>query len=222
MQHLGNHLVIKGIEPPDRKYWGRILDRHRINVRHASNELNWQLENNRSEGLQLKQQLVQLFEAEDLRTYRLCFAIKTHLKSGLFGSVIIRKIIEKPEPLVYEILHTRDFNPNTKEFIVYKTDVAPINLAAELIVLCNFYYSINHEEEFLPIAEITTNEAPQNQETCFVYQCKNCLTVYNEVWGDALNDIAPGTDFNSLTNYCCPTCEAPKQDFIRLEKPVSV
>ncbi|RYE03629.1 MAG: rubredoxin, partial [Sphingobacteriaceae bacterium] len=32
-------LVIKGIEPANRRYWGRILDMYRINVRHASNEM---------------------------------------------------------------------------------------------------------------------------------------------------------------------------------------
>src|SRR5690606_23322836 len=37
-------LIIKDIRQQDRKGWDIILDRHRINLRHASNELNWQIE----------------------------------------------------------------------------------------------------------------------------------------------------------------------------------
>ncbi|HJP62404.1 MAG TPA: hypothetical protein VJ844_03135, partial [Mucilaginibacter sp.] len=37
-------IIIKGIEQANRIEWGYILDRHRLNVRHAANELNWQIE----------------------------------------------------------------------------------------------------------------------------------------------------------------------------------
>ncbi|MGI4728483.1 MAG: rubredoxin [Janthinobacterium lividum] len=214
-------LVVKGIEPGDRRYWGRILDLYRINVRHASNEMNWQLENNCADGLALKQELVRLFEAADLRTYRLCFAIKTHLKSGLFGSIIIKKIPDKNSiEQLFEIEHTRDFNPNTKDFMLYKTGLLREELAAELIVLCDYYYGLKADNELALLNENTLEETAADAETYFIYQCKNCLTVYDQVWGDALNDVAIDTDFLSLASYQCPVCEAPKTDFVAVEKLV--
>ncbi len=216
-------LVVKEIEPADRKFWGRILDQYRINVRHASNELNWQLENNCTEGLRLKQELVKQFEEADLRTYKLCFAIKTHLKSGLFGSIIIRKLLDKPnQEQLFEILHTRDFNPNTKEFIVYRTDLQQCDLGDELISLCKHYYGLQIGQELPTSNEIIAEKTPVDIETYFIYQCKSCLTIYDEFWGDELYGISAGTDFETLTTYCCPTCDSPKENFLPLTKPLPV
>src|SRR3569833_423724 len=84
-------IIVKGIEQTDRIAWGAILDKYRLNVRHAANELNWQIEDLSEEGLNLKHQLVREFEEADIRTYRLSFAIKTQAQTGLLGSVVIRK-----------------------------------------------------------------------------------------------------------------------------------
>ncbi|MCZ0211435.1 hypothetical protein OZK63_39430, partial [Streptomyces sp. UMAF16] len=43
-------LIIKNIDEKHRHLWSFILNRHRINVRHASNELNWQVEDTNEEG----------------------------------------------------------------------------------------------------------------------------------------------------------------------------
>jgi sulfite reductase beta subunit-like hemoprotein len=37
-------IIIKGIEQTDRNQWGLILSKYHLNVRHAANELNWQIE----------------------------------------------------------------------------------------------------------------------------------------------------------------------------------
>ena len=84
-------LIIKGIEAKDRKLWDLILGKHRINVRHASNELNWQIEDLSEEALALKRYIIRQFDKDDVRTYGLCFAIKMGPQTGLFGSVIIRR-----------------------------------------------------------------------------------------------------------------------------------
>jgi rubredoxin len=206
-------LVVKGIDQGNRNAWGAILNRHRINVRHAANELNWQVEDLCDEGLQLKRQLVKEFEEADTRTYRLCFAVKTRLKSGLFGSVIINKQrISKSGETVFEILHTRDFNPNSKDFVVFKRDILQNSIGANLAQLCNQFYEIQSTgvaqmaaktvEPMVP----TTNSKP-------IYQCKNCFTQYDELYGDIINNIVPGTQFEDIEHYICPTCDAPKQDF---------
>ena len=47
-----------------------------------------------------------------------------------------------------------------------------------------------------------------------VYQCKECLTVYNKTYGDITQDILPETLFEDLPEtYHCSLCEAPKSNF---------
>jgi hypothetical protein len=47
-------LLVKNIDHADRPAWGSLLNKHRLNVRHAANELNWQTEDQCPEGLALK------------------------------------------------------------------------------------------------------------------------------------------------------------------------
>ena len=126
-------IIIKGIEEKHRPLWGFILGKYRINVRHASNELNWQVEDGNHEGLAIKRQIIRQFDKEDVRTFGLCFAVKTQPKSGVFGSVLIRRslniIRRQLKPLdKYDILYTADFNPNSKEYIMFRGNVAKEHL----------------------------------------------------------------------------------------------
>jgi len=201
-------IIIKEIEQSDRIAWGRILDKYRLNVRHAANELNWQIEDLCEEGLNLKHQLVREFEEADIRTYRLSFAIKTQAQTGLLGSVVIRK----QSPGIFAIQHTRDFNPNTKDFVLYKENVNSGNLAQSLIALCEYYYSISVKDtDATPVSPRTGNDETGNQHA--VYQCKNCLSIYDEQYGDEVNGILPGVPFESIESYACPVCESEKAVF---------
>ncbi|HEY9004004.1 MAG TPA: rubredoxin [Mucilaginibacter sp.] len=206
-------IIIKGIEQADRIAWGAILDRYRLNVRHAANELNWQIEDLCEEGLNLKQQLVREFEEADLRTYRLSFAIKTQPKTGLLGSIVIKKQSDG----IFAIQHTRDFNPNNKNLISYKDGVNMSDLALNLVELCEHYYSTSVKDT----GQVNPNESKKdNKETINhrrVHQCKNCLSIYDERYGDELNGIPAGTRFESIENYSCPVCETAKEEFEIIE-----
>ncbi|MEN0053115.1 MAG: rubredoxin domain-containing protein [Mucilaginibacter sp.] len=207
-------LLIKGINDADRKEWGDILNKHRINVRHASNELNWQLENLNTESLELKQQLVREFEAYDLRTYRLSFAIKMQPKTGLPGSIIIKKHSAD----VFDVLHSRDFNPNSKEYITFQEQVAKHDLGQCLIQLCNHFYDTLFDQNLLqPSASSEILDPKTDTEIHHIYQCQNCFSIYDKTYGDGAG-IAPGIDFETLNDYSCPTCESSKDSFVRLEK----
>ncbi|MCJ8166579.1 rubredoxin [Pontibacter sp. E15-1] len=218
-------IIIKGIELTDRDFWEVALCKHRVNVRHASNELNWQVEDLCDYGLELKKHLVRKFNEEDVRTYRLCFAIKTQPKTGLFGSIIIRaQQKEVPCPDLssecFEILYTREFNPNSKDFISFRNNVSRAELSPALVELCNYYYELQSTPERMAgmvYQEEEHGTGAEEQAAHIVYQCSHCYTLYDEVYGDALNEVAPGTPFDSIPVYSCPTCEAPKADFARVE-----
>jgi rubredoxin len=208
-------IVIKNINIKDRTYWSSLLDKFRINIRHAANELNWQVEDLCEEALKLKIDLVKQFEEADLRTYRLCFAIKTKPKTGLFSSIVIRKRNSKNSigKELYELLYTRNFNPNSKEYITFHDGVTIEQLAPKLIEICNLYY---HLRENTGKSSEIEKEKPKPIQKHHVYQCKNCLTIYDENYGDPTQEIAPRTNFNSLESYFCPVCEAPKENFVEI------
>lgn len=49
-------------------------------------------------------------------------------------------------------------------------------------------------------------------------ECKICGYVYNPAFGDGIWQIPSGTAFIHLPeHWCCPQCDAPKQDFLLLE-----
>jgi rubredoxin len=211
-------LIVKGITAAHRNIWDLLLGRYRINVRHAANELNWQVEDNNEDGLILKRHVIRYFDKEDVRTYGLCFAVKTASQSGIFGSVIIRrqnrdtrnrlKSLER-----YEILYTADFNPNSSNYILFRDNVEKENLGVYLVSLCKLYYEMKSNKV---VADIIAPVAPVKPKAAdhLLYQCKHCLTIYSEEAGDAVNNIPAGTSFDALAaTYCCPLCEATKDDF---------
>jgi rubredoxin len=218
-------LIVKGIEPADRKLWDYTLGKYRINVRHASNELNWQVEDICEEGLRLKRYLVRQFDNDDIRTYGLCFAIKTRPRSGLFGSVIIRKqesvgYRQRKGLDRYDILYTRDFNANSKEHILFREGLEKENLGAYLISLCKYFYELQSEENLVSHntyrGEKASGETDPVKE--WVFQCRHCLSLYDEQYGDPPAEIQAGMKFEAIEEYACPVCGAPKQDFAAVEK----
>ncbi len=200
-------LLVKNIDQVDRRRWENLLNKYRLNVRHAANELNWQVEDQCKEGLNLKKYLVREFEEADLRTYRLCFAIKTQPRTGLFGSIVLRK-----QEHGWDVLHTRDFNPNSKDFLSYKSGLAEHQLSDTLMALAQIYY------QSYSINELNTgsDSFPENEvkgEMKTVYQCIHCLSIYDDSFGEEMSGILPGTSFDTLPDYTCFVCGSSKDDF---------
>jgi rubredoxin len=221
-------LIIKGIEEKDRKSWNNLLDEYQINVRHAANELNFQVEDNSLEALKLKQHLVKYLSEDDTRTFGVCIGIKTRKKSEVFSSILVRR-----RPLIkigkvglfylYDILCAKDFNPNERTGFAYSTGNPKFLLAEQLRRAVLSFYRYGNGERALTseIAEAKRDaEKPVKDE--WVYQCKSCLTVYDEVTGDAENGVDAGTLFNALpADYVCATCDAPKDNFVRIRKIIT-
>ncbi|MHA4807663.1 rubredoxin [Flavitalea flava] len=230
-------LIIKGIGQEDRSLWDFVLNKHRINVRHASNELNWQAEDLCEEGLRLKRWLVRLFDNDDLRTYGLCFAIKTRPKSGLSGSIIIRKqeggtpsqrkLLDR-----YAILYTPDFNANSKEYILFRDGLEKENLYPYLASLCKYFYEQQMTQERIPSlfyrqgqgnpggrGKRGKEDVPVTSEQPRVFQCRHCLTHYDERYGDPENGEPSGRPFEKTSSgYSCPVCGGGKEGFTAIEK----
>lgn len=216
-------LIIKGIDPTQRHYWDYILGKYRINVRHAANELNWQIEDNK-EALILKRIIIRYFDKEDVRTYGMCFAIQTKPLFNMFASIVIRKSdfknVNRLKSLDrYDILYEKDFNPNGAELTLFREKVEKNYIGPYLVSLCKMFYEQDNANKLLPesTAQIKSNEGPAKEEK-EIYQCKNCLTVYDGApWPEA-DDKAIGKNVEGLPeNYVCPLCDADREDFIKIK-----
>lgn len=115
----------------------------------------------------------------------------------------------------YDILYATDFDPNTRNYIMYAHDVDQVEVPGLLMELSRIYFeqlgtTKNEEEQ----KEIVTREV-----SSVVYQCSDCSTIYDERYGDEMQNIAPGIPFENLPrDYQCPVCEAPKSSFILKEE----
>jgi rubredoxin len=219
-------IIIKNIDSANRKLWDQVLGKYRINVRHAANELNWQVEDFSEEGLQLKRQVIRHFDKEDVRTYGLCFGVQSKPTSSMFGNILIRKQQTKnPHRLKslerYDILYKKNFNPNEEELVLYREGVEKEHIGIYLVGLCRFYY----ERDSMGTV-FSQDNSPQKDvfpEKQIVFRCPHCFSVYDSSVGDAEQNIVAGTGFENLPEgYCCTLCEAPKEEFVEVEETASV
>jgi rubredoxin len=217
-------IIIKNIEKQDRQLWDAILGKYRINVRHSANELAWQVEDNNEDGLGIKRHIIREFDKQDVRTFGLCFGVNTQPESSMFGSVIIQRQFASVRGQTksldkFDILYTPNFNPNSKDLVLFRDNIPKDYLDTYLISLIKHYYEIQKE------TEESANAVYQSQAVIedtlvdrYVYQCGNCLTVYDSIIGDEAAKITPDTAFEDLPdNYCCALCETPKASFIKIE-----
>jgi rubredoxin len=213
-------IIIKNIEPGSRKTWDCVLGKYRINVRHAANELAWQVEDGSDKGLQIKNGIIRHFDKEDVRTYGLCFAVETQPDANLFGSVIIRKRQNKnPHRLKalerYDIFYKKNFDPNDNERILFREAVEKDFIGTYLVSLCKYFYE---EISAVPLPETGHSSLPTRpkEPVSFIHQCAHCLTVYVPAIGDEAQGIQPETAFDALPQtYACPLCDAPKETFVQ-------
>jgi rubredoxin len=218
-------LLIKGIEEQDLPLWEYVLGKYRMNVRHASNELNWQMEDFSPEGLRLKRYLVRQLDQDDIRTEGLSFSIKIRRGSGLSGSIIIRKQEEiRPGQLKlldrYEIWHTPDFDPHSREFVLFRKDLEKEMLFPYIVSLCKEFYQLQSQLSPIVLEEGAGYRGQAGKEgEDGAFECRHCLTQYIAAYGEPMNGVAAGTAFGQLTpDYVCPVCGASRSDFRAVEK----
>lgn len=218
-------IIVKGIDEKDKRKWSLLLDKYHLNVRHAANELNFQVEDDCSEGLALKNYLVKQLNNEDIRTFGLCIGIKTRSKSEVFSSILVKrkpllKLFGWELLYVYDILCANDFNPNARTGFVFSSNNPKFLLSEQLRRSVNAFYQ-NREGKMAIVEKVlpAKKEVEKKPVAQYVHQCTDCLTVYDETVGEPENNIAAGVKFESLpADYCCPLCDAGKESFTKIEK----
>ncbi|GAA0878155.1 hypothetical protein GCM10009119_11230 [Algoriphagus jejuensis] len=212
-------LIIKGIVEKYKLEWEKLLGKYGINVRHSMLELNWHLPVNSKSAIDLKKYLVTYFDEHDISTYGLTFGITDYTKKAYYFTSVI---IEKNEPAIelegieirstYNLLHAKNFDPNTQEYLVYVQEVDQTDLPELLIELSKIYFEQLGMEKSIPEKPAKAKDLVSKE----VYQCTDCMTVYDSAYGEPAQGIEPDTPFKSLPDsYQCPLCEAPKTSFAK-------
>jgi rubredoxin len=218
-------IIVKGIEEKNKSQWNVLLEEYKINMRHAANELNFQVEDNCSEGLALKNYLVKHLSINDTRTFGICIGIKTRKKSEVFSSILIRRrylvnFLGIKLCSVYDILCAKDFNPNERTGGIFSSGNPKVLLPEQLRrAVLKFYQYRADINKTTAVHDMVKNKPAEKKKEEFLYQCVNCFSVYDEVAGEPENNIVAGTLFTHLPeDYCCPVCESGKSDFKKIEK----
>ena len=210
--------IVKGIPAEAKLDWEKFLGKFGINVRHSMLELNWHLPVANDEAVKLKKFLVTNFDQNDISTYGLTFGITDYnRKAYYFTSVVIEKN-KPPKNLgdftirdTYNLLYAKNFDPYTREYLVYVQDVDKVELPGLLMELSKIYFEQLGKEK----TENKVAKKPKEEQAFNVHQCQECLTIYDPVFGDLTQNIAPGTAFEALPeNYTCSLCDATKDSFI--------
>ena len=212
--------IVKGIPKESKLIWEKFLGKRGINVRHSMLELNWHLPVENKEALNLKKYLVSNFDQNDISTYGLTFGITDYNKASYYFTSIVIEKNKQPEMIggfqtrdTYNLLYAKNFDPNTRDYIVHVQDVDKVELPGLLMELSQFYFDqlggeIEQKKEIEIKKEIIELE---------VYQCKDCLSVYDENFGDITKNIPPKTMFSKLpVSYECSLCEASKTNFKKI------
>ena len=209
--------VVKGIPRESKLVWEKFLGKRGINVRHSMLELNWHLPVANEDALNLKKYLVANFDQNDISTYGLTFGIIDYSKTSYYFTSLVVQKNKQPEKIgnfqtrdTYNLLYAKDFDPNSREYIMHVQDVDKVELPGLLMELSQLYFDqLGSEKE-----EIATTEVQKETRELEVYQCQDCFTVYNEAYGDITQNIPQNTRFENLPkNYKCSLCEAPKTSF---------
>ena len=181
-----------------------------MNLRHSALELNWHLPALSKPALDLKLYLVRELDKMDISTYGLTFTIKTNHDITLFTSIVIEFASDE----TFNILYSRDFNPNLNNYKSYARDVPKTVLASLIVELSKMYFNNFRNDTPLSSKLKTISDSIQRE----LFQCTHCQTVYDLEIGDLDQSIAVGTSFISLPkNYTCSMCGGPKSDFERME-----
>ncbi len=209
--------IIKGIKASDRLRWEKLMGKFGINERHSSLELNWHLPVIDLEALELKRFLVRELDQQDISTHGLTFTIKTSREMFYFTSIVIEKCkdIDAVASERFNILYANKFNPNSFVYLTYARNIKKEIIPALLIELSKLYFrQLNPEKESrsVPLETVHVNGFSS------IYQCSNCLTIYDKKYGDPTANVPPGIPFEKLPlTYKCHVCDSPKNHFVELK-----
>lgn len=210
--------IVKGIYQEDKLTLEKFLGKRGINVRHSSLEMNWHIPVADPEALSLKEFIVKSFDQNDISTYGMTFGISNFGQNNSYFTTAMVEKNKTPDIVknfqvrpTFNVLYSKNFDPNTQDYIVYAQDVDKIELPGLLMELSKMYFDQLGDTP----QEIQDKKVKKEvNEKVEVYQCSDCMTIYDSAYGDEKANIPPHTEFEELPDdYVCNVCEGAKTQF---------
>lgn len=201
--------LIKDVRETDVPNWSRLLGRHGIRTNLPGWHLNWQLPNADERSVNLRNSVLRQLEETDICTDALSFAVNVPFSEAV-TSVVIHQNGAPDRFDVYQRAYQT--TTNSQYVIVAKSQpLAQLSDSIRQLALA-FYERLNSTTPDL-IAE--TSEANQEKPTHLIHSCPNCLSQYDDRFGEPHRGIAAGTSFIALSEtYTCGLCETEKKAFV--------
>ena len=217
-----NSFIIKNIQEKDIPLWEQLLGKYRINTGHSHLELNWQVPELDIHAHKIKNYIFRSFEKIGLRAEGLVFGFSENGVDSTSSIFITRRTprIFKRWNLftTYGIKYKKNFNVNSWEVISFAGGLRKRNLPNLLAYVVGLYYDSigkDFKEEMTKEKFNIPKDSFSMDRNNKKYQCKHCLTVYDSDYGDKLQGIIPGIEFEELPeDYACPLCSAGKNDYV--------
>ncbi|MTI32443.1 rubredoxin domain-containing protein [Xanthovirga aplysinae] len=220
-------LIIKDIIEETLMDWKALLVKHNINNGHSQSELNWQINDFDERAFALKTYIRKEFAQGDFCTNGVIIGINNRYKHS-FSHIIIQEKLSRfflgiPMKVTYDILHRKEFNPTLNEFLPFVQDIKIHDLTPSLKELVEEYHQkvyIDHTTfDAKPRISRKALKKALIKEREYAYQCPHCLTTYDPIFGDETQEIPAKTNFEELqSTYLCSLCDAPKEEFIKVNK----
>lgn len=210
--------IVKGIYQEDKLTLEKFLGKRGINVRHSSLEMNWHIPVADKKAMSLKEFIVKSFDQNDISTYGMTFGISNHGENKAYFTTAMVEKNKTPDIVknfqvrpTFNVLYSKNFDPNSQDYIVYAQDVDKIELPGLLMELSKMYFDQLGDTPQETEDKQSKKVIPLQKE---VYQCTDCMTIYDSTYGDEKSNIAPHTPFENLPDdYVCNVCEGSKELF---------
>ncbi len=201
-------LLIKEIRDADRPVWDRLLGRFGIRTNVPAWQLNWQLPNNDTQAIALKNQILHQLDDTDVRTDGLSFAINVPFSEAA-AQVVIQ---QNGSPESFDI-YQRAGHSTTNDQYVLVARSQPLTQLTESIRQLSLAYYERLTAPLLP--DLSIDDKPVEQPARQIHECPSCLSRYDAQYGEPHRGIVPGTTFEQLSAaYTCGVCDSDKATFI--------
>ena len=212
--------IVKGIYKEDKLTLEKFLGKRGINVRHSSLEMNWHIPVADTEALNLKEFIVKSFDQNDISTYGMTFGISNYTENKSYFTTVMVEENKTPDIVkkfqvrpTFNVLYSQNFDPNTQEYIVYAQDVDKVELPGLLMELSKMYFDQLGDTPQEAENKQSKKDIPLKKE---IYQCSDCMSIYDSTYGDEKADVPPYTSFENLPEkYTCSVCEGSKNLFLK-------
>lgn len=215
-----NSVIIKDIPINSLNNWKYFAYQYNIFADSTSYIQNWTYKPADADAQFLSQKLARLFSKNKKVPNGEIIGINTDIKYT-FANIIIKyhplKIGKVHLWGSYEILVRNDFSPLKNTFTSIGFAIFGRQLKTILAKAKDLYNIKAYKERAAFVLDsIPSSLQPENAIEEYVYECGDCLNIYDSKYGDVINSVEPGTNFEMLhSSYCCPTCGANKDSFVK-------